>query len=470
METNQNANVDEDVDSTANNAPAESSSFSISNTNLYTSRTEELYDDDSCTPIVDDYLKPVKGTIFKTIEEAIQMYEKYAYEAGFDTKLSTQRRLKSGKVKTKYIWCSKSGKSQDVSMDTLNSEERERRSSTMVTGCKAHVFFKIVEHNGKYALIEFVEKHNHKMNAGEYRYLSKKHRKLGISEINFIQKVSTSDIGPTRAHHIYSNLVGSQKNTHGTVVNFKNHKMTITCLIGSDDSQMLINKMNNRKDCVPGFFFKYKVNNNELAGLFWADEIARQNYIEFGDIISFDATYRTNRYNMIFVPFTAIDNHKKKVSIGARMIINETAESYEWLLRAFLGAFVEQPRMVVTDQDVSMKKAVATVFSDSRHRLCFQVVHTDNISVGSRRDKQCLYNCSQISVSNEGSNEVIIIKENREINKKPEKKPPRNKKRKEYEDEDEDIVEDIVTVHEEDPEDGIEESTKNAKRHTACTS
>nr|XP_043620317.1 protein FAR1-RELATED SEQUENCE 5-like [Erigeron canadensis] len=84
--------------------------------------------------------------------------------------------------------------------------------------------------------------------------------------------------------------------------------------------------------------------------------------------------------------------------------------------------------------------------------------------------KQCLYNCSQISVSNEGSNEVIIIKENREINKKPEKKPPRNKKRKEYEDEDEDIVEDIVTVHEEDPEDGIEESTKNAKRHTACTS
>nr|XP_043620318.1 protein FAR1-RELATED SEQUENCE 5-like [Erigeron canadensis] len=330
METNQNANADEDVDSTANNAPAESSSFSISNTNLYTSRTEELYDDDSCTPIVDDNLKPVKGTIFKTIEEAIQMYEKYAYEAGFDTKLSTQRRLKSGKVKTKYIWCSKSEKSQDVSMDTLNSEEKERRSSTMVTGCKAHVFFKIVEHNGKYELTEFVEKHNHKMNAGEYRYLSKKHRKLGISEINFIQKVSTSDIGPTRAHHIYSNLVGSQKNTHGTV------------------------------------------NNNELAGLFWADEIARQNYIEFGDIISFDATYRTNRYNMIFVPFTAIDNHKKTVSIGAGMIINETAESYEWLLRAFLGAFVEQPRMVVTDQDVSMKKAIATDFPDSRHRLCMR--------------------------------------------------------------------------------------------------
>nr|XP_043629903.1 protein FAR1-RELATED SEQUENCE 6-like [Erigeron canadensis] len=554
METNQNANVDEDVDSTANNAPAESSSFSISNTNLYTSRTEELYDDDSCTPIVDDNLKPVKGTIFKTIEEAIQMYEKYAYEAAFDTKLSQQGRLKSGKVQTKYIWCSKSGNSQDVSMDTLNLEERERRSSIMVTGCKAHVFFKIVEHNRTYELTDFVEKHNHKMNAGEYRYLSKKHRKLGISEINFIQKVSTSDIGPTRAHHIYSNLVGSQKNTHGTVVDFKNHKMAINCLIGSDDSQMLINKMDNRKDCVSGFFLNI-------------------------------------RYNMIFVPFTAIDNHKKTVSIGAGMIINETAESYEWLLRAFLGAFVEQPRMVVTDQDVSMKKAIATVFPDSRHRLCMWHItqklsskvskrifeNTDfkrnstklivwDVSIsperferkwkeimkefnleddawfkhmyesensffnnftnpyatllhfmmsyesamerqGNRLEildhqshnkqpsimialnferqasklytwtifllvqeeiKQCLYNCSQISVSNEGSNEVIIIKENREINKKPEKKPPRNKKRKEYEDED--IVEDIVTVHEEDPEDGIEESTKNAKRHTASTS
>nr|XP_043625530.1 protein FAR-RED IMPAIRED RESPONSE 1-like [Erigeron canadensis] len=35
---------------------------------------------------------------------------------------------------------------------------------------------------------------------------------------------------------------------------------------------------------------------------------------------------------------------------------------------------------------------------------------------------------------------------------------------------DEEVVEDIITVHEEDPEDGIEDSTTNGKQHYACTS
>jgi len=73
---------------------------------------------------------------------------------------------------------------------------------------------------------------------------------------------------------------------------------------------------------------------------------------------------------MMFVPFTAIDNHKKTVSVGAGLLSDETAESYVWLLQAFVKAFGGQPRMVVTDQDAAMKKAVSTVFMESRHRLC----------------------------------------------------------------------------------------------------
>nr|XP_043611658.1 protein FAR-RED ELONGATED HYPOCOTYL 3-like [Erigeron canadensis] len=262
-------------------------------------------------------------------------------------------------------------------------------------------------------------------------------------------------------------------------------------------------------------------------------------------------------------------------------------------LNAFLGVFVEQPRMVVTDQDVSMKKAVATVFPNSRHRLCMwhitqklpskvskrifentdfkkkfnQIVWDVSISPerferkwkeimeefnleddawfkhmfeirstwiptyfrelamsglmrttsrsesensffnnftnpnatlihfmlsyesamerqGSRLEildhqshnkqprfitglnferqtsklytliifllvqeeiKMCLYNCSQISVTDKGSNEIV------------EKKVPMKKKGKQ--DEHEEVVEDLRTVHEEDPEDTIQDST-----------
>ncbi|KAL8123920.1 hypothetical protein AgCh_011795 [Apium graveolens] len=46
-----------------------------------------------------------------------------------------------------------------------------------------------------------------------------------------------------------------------------------------------------------------------LTRLFWADVRGRRNYEVFEDVISFDATYRTNKYGMVFVPFIGVDNH-----------------------------------------------------------------------------------------------------------------------------------------------------------------
>ncbi|KAI3767759.1 hypothetical protein L2E82_18153 [Cichorium intybus] len=73
---------------------------------------------------------------------------------------------------------------------------------------------------------------------------------------------------------------------------------------------------------------------------------------------------------MIFVPFTGIDNHKKSVTFGAALLGNETADLYIWLLKCFLSAFGKQPKIVVTDQDAALAKAVKAVFTESIHRLC----------------------------------------------------------------------------------------------------
>ncbi|GKC71374.1 hypothetical protein Tco_1117257 [Tanacetum coccineum] len=38
-----------------------------------------------------------------------------------------------------------------------------------------------------------------------------------------------------------------------------------------------------------------KGKNSELVAMFWADEVAKFNYKEFGDIVSFDATFNSNK-------------------------------------------------------------------------------------------------------------------------------------------------------------------------------
>ncbi|XP_076882867.1 protein FAR1-RELATED SEQUENCE 5-like [Bidens hawaiensis] len=69
-------------------------------------------------------------------------------------------------------------------------------------------------------------------------------------------------------------------------------------------------------------------------------------------------------YKMIFVPFTGVDHHKKCVTFGAALISSETIDSYKWLLQSFLNCHGQQPKLVLSDQDPSMRQAVVQVSGD----------------------------------------------------------------------------------------------------------
>ncbi|CAI9294215.1 unnamed protein product [Lactuca saligna] len=99
------------------------------------------------------------------------------------------------------------------------------------------------------------------------------------------------------------------------LIKFERRKMGN--IIGDKDAQLVVDKMNMRKDELHNYTFEYKCVDSVLNAMFWADETNKLYYKEFGDVISFDATFRTNKYGMIFVPFTAIDNHKRSINIGA---------------------------------------------------------------------------------------------------------------------------------------------------------
>nr|KAJ0204717.1 hypothetical protein LSAT_V11C500243790 [Lactuca sativa] len=95
---------------------------------------------------------------------------------------------------------------------------------------------------------------------------------------------------------------------------------------------------------LPNYTFEYKYVDSVLNAMFWADETDKLYYKEFGDVISFDSTFRTNKYGMIFVPFTAIDNHKCSINIGACLLSNKSSESYRWLLDVVLKPHGKHPQ------------------------------------------------------------------------------------------------------------------------------
>ncbi|KAL2930457.1 Protein FAR1-RELATED SEQUENCE 3 [Bienertia sinuspersici] len=74
----------------------------------------------------------------------------------------------------------------------------------------------------------------------------------------------------------------------------------------------------------PSFYFAYEIDDDSnLNKVFCADGISRKNYALYGDVMTFDTTYDTNRYKMIFAPFTGLDNHRLCVSFGAAFLADE---------------------------------------------------------------------------------------------------------------------------------------------------
>ncbi|XP_041025392.1 protein FAR-RED ELONGATED HYPOCOTYL 3-like [Juglans microcarpa x Juglans regia] len=60
-----------------------------------------------------------------------------------------------------------------------------------------------------------------------------------------------------------------------------------------------------------------------LRNVFWADARSKVAYEYFRDMITFDTTYLTNRYSMLFAPFVGVNHHGKEGCISTYDILDE---------------------------------------------------------------------------------------------------------------------------------------------------
>nr|KAJ0215459.1 hypothetical protein LSAT_V11C300104050 [Lactuca sativa] len=296
---------------------------------------------------------------------------------------------------------------------TFSIKKTQRRKDLFRRNCKAKVVLEIIFGTLRYVVSDFVEQHNHELFSKSNMYLSCSKRKLDYSQEIFIHNLLKQNIGPVKAHRLYSALQVGPSVRGVLVSDFKNARRNLNCYIGGRDAKFLVDKINDRTKNVPSFTFEYKVLNKRLNALFWADEIAKYNYHSFRDVLSLDATFSMNKYDMVFVPFTGIDNHKKCVTCGARLLSKEDGVSYEWLLRTFLKAFRKQPQLVIADQDPALKKTIDKVFPLAHHRLYMWHI-TKKLPNKVQKDiSRAGDNCFQKNViSSNGVDTMIVLEKN----------------------------------------------------------
>ncbi|XP_042051448.1 protein FAR1-RELATED SEQUENCE 5-like [Salvia splendens] len=326
-------------------------------------------------------LKPVVGQKFQSLEFTFACYEVYARAVGFDTRKQAMRKVDD--VTTWYrVICNREGRKKGDEDDQLNARSGftiKRSKLSKRCGCMASISFRYFSEDclSGYIIEEFNEIHNHHMVETEHQQFMSSNRKLDDVHHKFILDCSKANIGPTLTFKVLKEILGGFDLVGCTIGDIGNASRDIKAYAQGFDVQMVLDDMAKKKEMSEAFTYYYEVNESyQLVALFWCDGLMKQNYHMFGDIVSFDSTYNTNRYCMIFTPFTGKDNHGSSVTFAAGLVCSEKTGAFAWLFRHFVDCMGVAPRMIVIDQDLGMRSAIEEVLVGTRHRWCmWHIMH-----------------------------------------------------------------------------------------------
>ncbi|KAK9715110.1 hypothetical protein RND81_06G144200 [Saponaria officinalis] len=351
---------------------------------------------------VEEEFMPRVGMEFNTLEDGIQFYRIYAIACGFDIRKSSQIRFRDQIIGTKHIVCHREGfgeKADETSKGKSDNNkgksdnQKERVTTIRRFGCTAMI--KLMFQSGKYVICQFREGHNHPLVLVKNREFQKLSRNLTLYHKQTIINHSKLNIGASKTYRICKEVGNGYENVGASLLDFKNFQREVKLFIGDADAEMFINNLEKLVHSKKGLQYAYHVDEGRnLSRVFWADAHGKSGYLAFGDRVSFDPTYGTNKYCMVFTPFTGIDNHKKSVTFASALLSNEDEKSFIWVFEKFMDAMGrKEPHIIITDQDPAIRNAVPTVLKTAKHRFCMWHIMNkvaDKIDIITRKETDFL--------------------------------------------------------------------------------
>ncbi|XP_031259814.1 protein FAR1-RELATED SEQUENCE 5-like [Pistacia vera] len=310
--------------------------------------------------------EPKLGMVFDSFDELLQYYKSYGSKRGFEAIIRSSRKGDDGELRYATLACSCSGKWNS------NSRNAFKMHPVTKTDCKAHITASL-HSNGKWKILSIVIDHNHELSSpGKTRYF-KSNR---IIQPYVKRKIELNDKAGIRPNKNFNSLLveaGSGENLPFLQKDCRNYIEKVRRLrLGLGDAsaiQKYFLKMQNEN---LNFFYIMDVDEDgRLKNILWVDAGSRAAFKEFGDVVTFDTTYLTNKYDMPFGAFVGVDHHDHSILLGCGLISNEDTETFVWLFQSWLVCMLNCAlKTIITDQDKTMQNAIEIVFPSTRHRWC----------------------------------------------------------------------------------------------------
>lgn len=198
-------------------------------------------------------------------------------------------------------------KEYECSCEGLTDDKRSRgkvaayKKQMTRTDCKAKLRV-TRERDGPWRVCSFNKDHNHELVPVRDSYLLRSSRNMSHAKKSVLEALTGAGIGVSRAYRFMEKECGGPQNVGFTRCDAYAHLRGVKkeTKVVNGDANALIQFFLKRSNHEPFFFWKVDLDDDgRLMNFFFRDSRSAVDYATFGDVLSIDTTYRTNKYNLI---------------------------------------------------------------------------------------------------------------------------------------------------------------------------
>ncbi|XP_028091348.1 protein FAR-RED IMPAIRED RESPONSE 1-like [Camellia sinensis] len=231
--------------------------------------------------------EPKKGMCFTSKQEVHEFYVKYAKNLGFAIAYRTQNVGADGKVRA------------------------------------------ALQQDGKYKLTTVVFEHTHDLIPSDSRHFPT-NKRIRTPTKRRLEINDEARIGVSMNFHSivveaggYEALTFDERDARNHIENAKRLRL------GIGDAESVAFYFHRMQQENSNFYSAIDFDvDGRIQNLFWADARSKSAYKAFGDVVSFDTIYLTNKYDIPFAPFVGVNHHEQPILFGCELLCNENMETF----------------------------------------------------------------------------------------------------------------------------------------------
>ena len=330
--------------------------------------TEPMPVRDDALPITTDNVIPLPPTsaMYDSYNELYTFLQQFHRRNGaaLAVRRSGSPQMVNGKMTYCYITlgCDRGEKRASRSVGV-------RKSSTQRLDCPVTIVAKTGKGKGWKWLYEVRGEHNHRPSLSPSAHAIHRHRT--VNQQDLIKNLFEQPALPARE---MGSIVRDQTNEKSFFIpkDIYNDRQALrrTMLDGLTATQAWIKILQDQN-------LRHTIHydaDNRVESVFWTYPWCEKMWSQFPQVIGLDNTYKTNRFKMFLFQVTGVTDQKSVANLAFGLVRTEKTEGFEWLARRLnefrLSLAIASPSVLITDKDMALKNALASVFPSSQQQLC----------------------------------------------------------------------------------------------------